>query len=102
MYLYSFSLLLTWYLIILYDFPVKLADSHYNLATYFFLYMVSRLSHTALREKFVLQSILNYNGGCVVAMKGKNCVAIACDLRFGVQAQTISTDFEVQWLYAYK
>ncbi|KAF2352873.1 Proteasome subunit alpha/beta [Trinorchestia longiramus] len=39
-------------------------------------------------------SILGYNGGCVVAMKGKNCVAIASDLRFGVQLQTIATDFE--------
>ncbi|XP_047470165.1 proteasome subunit beta type-3-like [Penaeus indicus] len=39
-------------------------------------------------------SILAYNGGSVVAMKGKNCVAIATDLRFGVQAQTITTDFE--------
>lgn len=27
-------------------------------------------------------------------MRGKECVAIASDLRFGVQAQTISTDFE--------
>jgi len=39
-------------------------------------------------------SILGYNGGCVVAMRGKDCVAIATDHRFGVQAQTISTDFE--------
>ncbi|XP_053694228.1 proteasome subunit beta type-3 [Sabethes cyaneus] len=39
-------------------------------------------------------SILAYNGGCVVAMRGKNCVAIATDHRFGVQAQTIATDFE--------
>lgn len=39
-------------------------------------------------------SILSYNGGCVVAMKGKNCVAIATDHRFGVQAQTIDTTFE--------
>lgn len=39
-------------------------------------------------------SILAYNGGCVVAMTGKDCVAIATDHRFGVQAQTISTDFE--------
>jgi len=39
-------------------------------------------------------SILSYNGGCVVAMKGKNCVAIATDLRFGVELQTIATDFE--------
>jgi 20S proteasome alpha/beta subunit len=26
-----------------------------------------------------------YNGGCVVAMKGKDCVAIATDHRFGIQ-----------------
>lgn len=39
-------------------------------------------------------SILAYNGGCVVAMRGKDCVAIATDHRFGVQAQTIDTDFE--------
>ena len=29
----------------------------------------------------------------MVAMAGKDCVAIATDLRFGVQAQTISMDF---------
>jgi len=28
---------------------------------------------------------LEYNGGCVVAMAGKNCVAIASDKRLGVQ-----------------
>ncbi|XP_014239430.1 proteasome subunit beta type-3 [Cimex lectularius] len=40
-------------------------------------------------------SILSYNGGAVVAMKGKECVAIASDLRFGVnQGQTIATNFE--------
>lgn len=39
-------------------------------------------------------SILAYNGGCVVAMRGKDCVAIATDRRFGIQAQTIETDFE--------
>nr|QBH73444.1 proteasome subunit beta type protein [Encarsia formosa] len=37
--------------------------------------------------------IMSYNGGAVVAMKGKNCVAIASDTRFGIQAQTISCDF---------
>ncbi|CAA9997580.1 unnamed protein product [Nesidiocoris tenuis] len=38
---------------------------------------------------------MSYNGGGVVAMKGKNCVAIACDLRLGVsQYNTIATDFE--------
>lgn len=59
-------------------------------------------------------SIMAYNGGCVVAMKGKDCVAIATDHRFGLQvsfclfikfykinlhnysfqAQTIATNFE--------
>lgn len=34
-----------------------------------------------------------YNGGAVVAMVGKDCVAIATDKRFGVQAMTVSTDF---------
>lgn len=38
-------------------------------------------------------SPLEYNGGCVVAMRGDNCVAIATDHRFGVQAQTIDTNF---------
>ena len=37
---------------------------------------------------------MSYNGGCVVAMKGKDCVAIATDHRFGIQAQTIATNFE--------
>nr|QBH73452.1 proteasome subunit beta type protein [Nicoletia phytophila] len=39
-------------------------------------------------------SILHYNGGAIVAMKGKNCVAIAADRRYGIQAQTIGTDFQ--------
>lgn len=39
-------------------------------------------------------SILEYNGGAVMAMKGKDCVAIASDLRFGMQAQTVHMDFE--------
>lgn len=33
-------------------------------------------------------SIMAYNGGCVVAMTGKDCVAIATDHRFGVQVNT--------------
>jgi len=39
-------------------------------------------------------SILAYNGGAVVAMKGKECVAIASDRRFGIQTKTISTNFD--------
>lgn len=35
---------------------------------------------------------MEYNGGAVVAMVGKDCVAIASDMRFGIQAQTLATD----------
>eukprot|EP01089_Gocevia_fonbrunei_P006081 TRINITY_DN165_c0_g2_i2.p1 TRINITY_DN165_c0_g2~~TRINITY_DN165_c0_g2_i2.p1 ORF type:complete len:206 (-),score=32.41 TRINITY_DN165_c0_g2_i2:91-708(-) len=38
-------------------------------------------------------SILQYNGGAIVAMTGKNCVAIASDTRFGIQHQTLASDF---------
>eukprot|EP01006_Ploeotia_vitrea_P012396 TRINITY_DN32863_c0_g1_i1.p1 TRINITY_DN32863_c0_g1~~TRINITY_DN32863_c0_g1_i1.p1 ORF type:complete len:213 (-),score=98.03 TRINITY_DN32863_c0_g1_i1:53-667(-) len=37
-------------------------------------------------------SILEYNGSGVVAMCGKNCVAIASDMRYGVQQTTVATD----------
>ena len=40
------------------------------------------------------QSILEYNGAAIVAMAGSECVAIAADRRLGVQAQTVSTDFQ--------
>lgn len=39
-------------------------------------------------------SIMAYNGGAVLAMKGKDCVAIATDKRFGVQGKTMSTKFQ--------
>lgn len=39
-------------------------------------------------------SIMSYNGGCVIAMKGKDCVAIASDKRFGVQGRTMSSKFQ--------
>lgn len=29
-----------------------------------------------------------------MAMRGKNCVAIAADRRFGIQAQMVTTDFQ--------
>ena len=35
---------------------------------------------------------MSYNGGCVVAMAGKNCVAIASDKRFGIQYSTVSME----------
>ncbi|KAG1657851.1 hypothetical protein FOA52_002030 [Chlamydomonas sp. UWO 241] len=37
-------------------------------------------------------SIFEYNGSAIVAMAGKECVAIGSDLRFGVQLQTMTTD----------
>jgi len=38
---------------------------------------------------------MEYNGSAVVAMTGKNCVAIAADRRYGVrQLQTMSCDFQ--------
>ncbi|KAI0049306.1 20S proteasome subunit beta 3 [Auriscalpium vulgare] len=50
-------------------------------------------SQSTLILRFVM-SIMEHNGGSVVAMAGKNCVAIACDLRLGAGAQTIATNFE--------
>lgn len=34
-----------------------------------------------------------YNGSGIIAMTGKNCVAIAADMRFGIQQQTLADDF---------
>lgn len=34
---------------------------------------------------------MQYNGSALVAMAGKDCVAIASDTRFGVQQQTVAT-----------
>lgn len=48
----------------------------------------------ALSPSALFQSIMSYNGGAVMAMKGKNCVAIAADRRFGIQAQMVTTDFQ--------
>uniref|UniRef100_A0A8H7TR06 Proteasome subunit beta n=1 Tax=Bionectria ochroleuca TaxID=29856 RepID=A0A8H7TR06_BIOOC len=39
------------------------------------------------------------NGGACVAMVGKDCVAIACDLRLGMQALTISNNFPKVFQY---
>jgi len=39
-------------------------------------------------------SIMDYNGGVVIAMTGKNCVAIATDKRLGVRAQTLGMNFQ--------
>lgn len=38
-------------------------------------------------------SIMEYNGSAMIAMVGKDCVAIAADRRLGVQLHTVATDF---------
>ena len=37
---------------------------------------------------------MDHNGGSVVAMVGKDCVAIASDLRLGAGAMTVAMNFE--------
>mmetsp|Transcript_95 Transcript_95/g.169 ORF Transcript_95/g.169 Transcript_95/m.169 type:complete len:205 (-) Transcript_95:1911-2525(-) len=39
-------------------------------------------------------SIMTYNGSAIIAMVGKDCVAIASDLRLGAQQQTLACDFQ--------
>ena len=39
------------------------------------------------------------NGGIVVAMTGKDCVAIACDLRLGSQSLGVANNFEKIYQY---
>ena len=41
-------------------------------------------------------SIMEYNGSAIVAMAGKNCIAIATDKRYGIrQLQTVSCNMQV-------
>jgi len=42
-------------------------------------------------------NIMGYNGSAVIAMKGKNCVAIPTDTRYGIGAQTVAFDFPKVW-----
>ena len=37
---------------------------------------------------------MEYNGGSVVAMRGKKCVAIAGDLRLGNRNMSLASNFE--------
>ncbi|OQU96149.1 hypothetical protein CLAIMM_02271 isoform 2 [Cladophialophora immunda] len=47
-----------------------------------------------------MSSPFDINGGACVAMVGKDCVAIACDLRLGMQALTVSNNFPKIFNYA--
>ncbi|KAJ1331576.1 20S proteasome subunit beta 3 [Microdochium nivale] len=40
-----------------------------------------------------MSSPFDINGGACVAMVGKDCVAVACDLRLGLQSLTVSNNF---------
>ncbi|KAG9785626.1 proteasome core particle subunit beta 3 [Exophiala dermatitidis] len=46
-----------------------------------------------------MSSPFDINGGACVAMVGKDCVAIACDLRLGLQALTVSNNFPKIFTY---
>ena len=39
-------------------------------------------------------SIFEYNGSGIVAMKGKNCVALGADMRLGARFSTIANNFQ--------
>ena len=41
-----------------------------------------------------MSSIMQYNGAAVIAMAGKNCVAIASDRRFGIRNQTVGCEMQ--------
>jgi len=41
-----------------------------------------------------MSSIMQYNGAAVIAMAGKECIAIASDRRFGLRNQTISCEMQ--------
>ena len=41
-----------------------------------------------------MSDIFSYNGGSIVAMRGKDCVSLGCDRRLGQQYATVSTSFQ--------
>lgn len=41
-----------------------------------------------------MSSIMQYNGAAVIAMAGKDCIAIASDKRFGIRNQTMGTEMK--------
>ncbi|KAK3079004.1 proteasome core particle subunit beta 3 [Coniosporium uncinatum] len=47
-----------------------------------------------------MSSPFSINGGAAVAMTGKDCVAIACDLRLGLQSLTLSNNFPKIFQYS--
>jgi hypothetical protein len=55
-------------------------------------FMMKRLP--LYRSFIFFQSIMDHNGGSVIAMAGKDCVAIASDLRLGAGAMTVAMNFE--------
>lgn len=59
-----------------------------------------RNSHLSNSTNIRILTYVSSDGGACVAMVGKDCVAIACDLRLGVQALTVSNNFPKIFQYA--
>lgn len=60
---------------------------------------IRRFAHCALCNEHIsmlscTMQIFEYNGSAIVAMAGEQCFAIGSDLRFGVQFQTLATDYK--------
>jgi hypothetical protein len=47
-----------------------------------FIIYFNKKNYPNLKKK-KMSGIFEYNGGSIVGMKGKNCIGIACDRRFG-------------------
>lgn len=62
---------------------------------------ISTLTFSCLNQYLILLqgSPFDINGGACVAMVGKDCVAIACDLRLGLQSLTVSNNFPKVFQY---
>ena len=41
-----------------------------------------------------MSSIMQYNGAAVIAMAGKDCIAIASDRRYGIRNQTVGCEMQ--------
>lgn len=77
----------------------KTDDKVIQTAPYFALFIFLFLSSSSLYRRIIqvyflgsTMSIMDYNGGTVLAMAGDECICIASDLRFGEQMTTVAVD----------
>jgi len=99
-----FSLLLyTYFYALILHYGVYSTESSLSLLLTSLLYSCRPIGYCSASPRpscdtaYFTQSIMEYNGGSVVAMVGKNCVAIASDLRLGNQALNVATFDKVQY-----